>query len=93
MPSDEIIETMVRAGLMANLNPLAEPSSTELGKMAASIRAALSAAQAAGSVMVPVGLVEQAFRDGLAYGNNVEGADSDVAWQQSRVRAMIEGRP
>jgi hypothetical protein len=34
-------------------------------------------------------LVEQAFRDGLAYGTNVENADPDLAWQQSRARSSL----
>lgn len=38
-------------------------------------------------------LVEQAFRDGLAYGSNVASADPDLAWQQSRVRAALQERP
>jgi hypothetical protein len=33
--------------------------------------------------------VEQAFRDGLAYGGNVENADPDVAWQHSKARATL----
>lgn len=34
-------------------------------------------------------LVERAFKDGLAYGSNVEGADPETAWMQSRVRASL----
>lgn len=33
--------------------------------------------------------VEQAFRDGLAYGSNVENADPDIAWGHSRARAAL----
>lgn len=34
-------------------------------------------------------LVERAFKDGLAYGSNVECADPETAWMQSRVRASL----
>lgn len=33
--------------------------------------------------------VEQAFRDGLAYGSSVENADPDIAWGHSRARAAL----
>jgi hypothetical protein len=33
--------------------------------------------------------VERAFRDGLAYGGNVENADPDVAWQHSKARSLL----
>lgn len=36
------------------------------------------------------GQVEQAFRDGLSYGGNVENADSDIAWQHSRARLLLK---
>lgn len=35
-------------------------------------------------------LVEQAFRDGLTYGGNVDNADADLAWSQSRIRSALE---
>jgi hypothetical protein len=34
-------------------------------------------------------LVERAFRDGLAYGGNVENSDPDLAWSHSRIRADL----
>lgn len=38
-------------------------------------------------------LVEQAFRDGLAYAANVESPDPDLAWQHSRARALLKDTP
>lgn len=101
MQSDEIIETMARAGAKAGLEAGGRrysakdvaPGTIHHSEALFIIRAALSAAEAAGWAMMPAGLVEQAFRDGLAYGNNVEDADPDLAWQQSRVRAMSEDLP
>lgn len=37
-------------------------------------------------------LVEQAFRDGLAYGSNTENADPDIAWGHSRARSTLNSR-
>ena len=34
-------------------------------------------------------LVEQAFRDGMIYGNNVIVTDPDEAWRTSRARAAL----
>lgn len=103
MPSDEIIETMAeglwqgewaRGGSGGKRRvPWSEIAPVDQERWRFLVIAALSAAEAAGWVMVPVALVEHAFRDGLAYGNNVEDADPDLAWQQSRVRAMIEAIP
>ena len=45
-------------------------------------------AEAALSAIEPT--IEQAFKDGLAYGTNVADADPDMAWQQSRIRAELE---
>lgn len=36
-------------------------------------------------------LVERAFKDGLAYAGNVHNPDPELAWQQSRVRASLQG--
>lgn len=36
-------------------------------------------------------LIEQAFRDGVAYGTNVQSADVDLAWEHSSIRAAIMG--
>lgn len=47
-------------------------------------------AEAALSAIEQAGLIEQAFKDGLAYGTNVEAADPDLAWQQSRINAMLQ---
>jgi len=44
-------------------------------------------ARAAIEAIEPV--VEQAFKDGMVYGNNVKDADPELAWQQSRVRASL----
>jgi len=44
-------------------------------------------ARAAIEAITPV--VEQAFKDGMVYGNNVKDADPELAWQQSRVRASL----
>lgn len=46
-------------------------------------------ARAAIEAIEPV--VEQAFKDGMVYGNNVKDADPELAWQQSRVRASLSG--
>lgn len=34
-------------------------------------------------------MVEQAFRDGLAYASNVEITDPDLAWQTSSIRQAL----
>jgi len=36
------------------------------------------------------GMVEQAFRDGMIYGNNVTVTDPDEAWRTSRARQALE---
>jgi hypothetical protein len=35
-------------------------------------------------------LVEQAFRDGISYSQNVKVESTDLAWEQSRIRAALE---
>ena len=35
-------------------------------------------------------LIEQAFRDGVAYGTNVQSADVDLAWEHSSIRAALK---
>ena len=70
MPSDEIIETMARAGAKAALEAggwsySAEdvaPGTVHHSEALFIIRAALSAAEAAGSVMVPVDLLDAVRR-------------------------------
>ena len=45
-------------------------------------------ARAAMHELAPV--IERAFRDGLAYGSNVRGADPDTAWAHSLVKATVD---
>lgn len=45
-------------------------------------------ARAAMYELAPV--IERAFRDGLAYGSNVRGADPDTAWAHSLIKAEVD---
>lgn len=59
------------------------------------VRADLYASQAE-DIERLTALVEQAFRDGLAYATNVtlsRPEEYDIAWQQSRIRALIGAKP
>lgn len=55
--------------------------------------AILAALSAEGFSIVETGLVEQAFRDGVAYGTVCDVTDVDKAWEVSAVRARSEGKP
>jgi len=48
---------------------------------------AIAALAAEGFSIVETGLVEQAFRDGVAYGTVCDVTDIDKAWETSAVRA------
>ena len=49
--------------------------------------------EAADAIERLTALVEQAFRDGLSYASNVEVSDPDLAWEHSRVRAILAALP
>jgi hypothetical protein len=95
MTRSELIEAMARA-MIGNERYDALPGiSSYLERKSAAVdaewrdRADLHGdMEAALSAIEPI--IAQAFRDGLAYGNNVAQADPDLAWQQSRIRVDLE---
>jgi hypothetical protein len=86
-----LITTLLEANaeLTAERDALAKVIDPDDNRPALMARIIMASVSRQGRIYELEELVERAFRDGLAYGGNVENADPDVAWQHSKARSLL----